>query len=444
MSARRSGVLVLAVLAALSCSDDATSGSIASLRFAIQPGDIIAGQPVTVSVEFTDASGHRVSTSDEVTIATTASGVDGRTFSARSGVAFATDYVVKQASDNQVLVATARGLRVVSLPFRVSASAADGAMSAVATNASESLLSNTAREVVFTFADRYGNRIPRAEVSVSSDVNGATFTPTGGKTGVDGTFRTSFRPPAIGTARFTATVNGLPISIAQPLTIGDACASSAAVVPGLISGRIVRGQGCTVGAIPMQFYQFTTITSGGFSMNFRPTFLMSAELRANPLEGNVPLVISDTSVIRQFLLPAGTYQLRIGAFSDDGPYTVTTTTTPANRGDTIRILALPGTYTGQTLAQGDFLNSVDGYTDAYAIFSTRPCTITARSTSFDTYLSLTNSFGLPVGVDDNSGGGTDAQITRTSCTSNGGAIRIDVTTAFSGQGGPYTLIIAFN
>jgi hypothetical protein len=110
----------------------------------------------------------------------------------------------------------------------------------------------------------------------------------------------------------------------------------------------------------------------------------------------------------------------------------------------MRVLALPGTYTGQTLAPGDFVNSIDSFTDSFAIFSTRPCTITVRSTAFDPYINLTSSFATNIGFDDNSGGGTDAQITRTSCSSSGGAIRIDIASVISSQTGPYTLIITYN
>jgi hypothetical protein len=158
----------------------------------------------------------------------------------------------------------------------------------------------------------------------------------------------------------------------------------------------------------------------------------------------VPLFATDTLVIRQWLLPAGTYEFRIGAATGQGHYSVTATPGPANRGDTIRIIAVPGTYTGQTLGPGDFLNSIGSYSDAYAIYSSRPCTITVRSTEFDPFISLTNSFGITVGSDDNSGGGTDARISRTSCTSNGGAIRVDIAGINPGLTGAYTLTIAYD
>jgi hypothetical protein len=430
----------------LSCSDP-TAVSFSSLRFSVQPAGGVAGQPMAVGIEFVDKNGDRATAvNDDVTIALgVGESVSGaRILAARNGVATIDDFIVTIASENHVVSATALGLTVVSLPFAVTAGPVNAERSTVAPSADQSLLSNTPRPIVFTFADEYGNPIPRADLSVTSSLSGATLTPAGGQTTSAGTFQTTYRPPASGSARFSAIVNGQSIALPMPLEVINACTPTAVTLPATMTGTLVREQGCLVGGSPFQFYRFTTATSGGLSINIESPFGAEFEVRADSSVPTVRLVAIDTTITRQWLLPEGAYEFRIGAFAGQGTYTVKATAAPANRGDTLRMLTLPGTYTGQTLAAGDFLNSLDSFTDSFAIFSARPCTITVRSTAFDPYIQLTSQFGILIGFDDNSGGGTDAQITRSSCSSAGGAIRIDIASVISGQTGPYTLIITYN
>jgi hypothetical protein len=437
---------VVVVVLALGCSD-ATSASFASLRFTEQPVGTVAGQPIGFTVEFVDAAGARATAVNDDVIVAVGSGeaaTGARTVVARNGVAVIDDFVVTMAADNHVLSATAGDLSVVSLPFAVTAGVANGARSSVVPSSDESLLANTPRTIVFTFADEYGNPLRRAEVSVASDLSGATLSPAAGKTTDQGTFLTTYRPPVVGSANFSAVVNGRSITFSAPLAILSACTPKQVTIPATMMGTLVREQGCLIAGAPFQFFQFTTATSSGLSLTVDTEFGAEFEVRGDPAIPNVRLVAPDTIVDRQYLLPAGSYELRIGAFASQGRYTMTAATSPANRGDTVRILVAPGTYTGQALAPGDFVNSIDGFTDSYVIHSARPCTITVRSAAFDPFIVLTNTFGISVGFDDNSGGGTDAQITRSSCTSIGGAIRIDLASTDNRGTGPYTLIITYN
>ena len=439
------GALVIAVLA-LGCSD-ATSASFASIRFSEQPAGAVAGEPMGFAIEFVTADGARATgVSDDVVVSlgTGETATGSRTVAVRSGIAELDDFVVTSAADDHVISASARGLTTVSLPFTVVPAEADGAHSMVATLPGESMLSNTPRSIVFTFADEFGNPIPRAEVSVTNDLIGATLNPTGGKTGLDGTFQTTYRTQSSGSAHFAALVNGLSIDLQSPLAVLNACTPSSITLPATMTGSFATEQGCLIAGQPFQFYQFTTASSGGVVMNIESAFGAEFEVRSDPAVPTVRLVAVDTTLSREWLLPAGSYEFRIGAFAGQGPYRVTAAATPANRGATVRILSMPGTFTGQTLDLGDFVNSLDAFTDSYAIYSSRPCTITVRSTAFDPYISLTNQFGISVGFDDNGGGGTDAQITRSSCISNGTAIRIDVSSVISDATGPYTLIVTYN
>lgn len=439
----RCAILVAAM--SIACND-AASPSFARIRFSQQPGGAVAGEPLTFSIEFLDDDGERATSvnSDVTVVLGDGDDVAGaRSVRAENGVATFDDFIVTAAGAHHVLSATSQGLKAISLPFTVTAAAVNAAQSTVAVVPGQTLLSNTPRSIVFTFADEYGNPISRADVTVASDVPGALLNPAGGKTTSEGTFQTNFRPPSTGTAHFSATVNARPIAIAAPLEIINACLPVPVSLPFTLSGTLIREQGCIIGGAPYELFRFTTATGGGVSMDIDAFFLATMNLRDDPAAQNVPLFALQP-VNRQWLLPAGTWEFRIGAEEGQGPYTVSAKGSPANRGDTIRILAVAGTYTGQTLAAGDFINSIDSFTDSFAIYSQRPCTITVRSTAFDPFISLSNSFGIAVGFDDNSGGGTDAQITRSSCTSTGGAIRIDIASGDPGATGPYTLIVTYN
>jgi hypothetical protein len=117
---------------------------------------------------------------------------------------------------------------------------------------------------------------------------------------------------------------------------------------------------------------------------------------------------------------------------------------PANTGQVLRLLATAGTYTGQALATTDVYDGFV-YSDYFLAYSTRPCTITVRSTAFDAFLLLGNAtFGGLVAFDDNSGGGTDAQISRPSCTASGGPVIIGVTSLYEASLGPYTVTVTFD
>jgi serine protease Do len=106
------------------------------------------------------------------------------------------------------------------------------------------------------------------------------------------------------------------------------------------------------------------------------------------------------------------------------------------------ITALPlGQPTNGRLALGDCEFSVDeSYVDVYEFTLTTAGTvqIDMGSTELDTYLGLFDATGPFIAEDDNSGGGTNAQIVR---QLNAGRYRVWANTTTGATSGAYTLTV---
>lgn len=183
------------------------------------------------------------------------------------------------------------------------------------------------------------------------------------------------------------------------------------------------GPGSCIGADgqPVDYYQFTTKADGTVAAVMMSTIIPSlltltdakdAELRTDAgsySEGN--------SILVQYL-KAGTYRLqaRSDEYNLTGAYRINQLFTasaskPAGCAPASLVLSTPKnaslTYTSCQYYDGTF-------TDFYKIIvtnSTKPVSINASSSVFDTYLILMDSKSNVLATDDNSGGGTNAQIT---------------------------------
>jgi hypothetical protein len=100
-------------------------------------------------------------------------------------------------------------------------------------------------------------------------------------------------------------------------------------------------------------------------------------------------------------------------------------------------LAVDATVNG-TLQQGDDLDIDGAYLDRYSLTVEEAGTIriTMRSDDVDSWLWLLNTNGTVITADDDSGGGLDAQITR---SLNRGCYLVEATSAFPGETGAYVL-----
>jgi hypothetical protein len=446
MTVRLSRALTTALLfgATMSCGSDSLGPPAFRLRFSAQPAAVVAGVAQAVQVELLGDDGARLTSSRDAVTLTVETGADATgewTVRASGGVATFADVVITEVRESHTLQATSRGLIVVSLPFAILPAGPNADESSFTVTGSE-LVSNTPYPVVFTFRDVFANSVANATVSLSSPTAGVTFTPATGVTNGDGQFTSTLRGPP-GSVRIRATVAGTSIDLPPELSIADACTPAPFAVPGTASGTLTQGTGCIVSARPTAIREFSISTVGGMTLDVRPTFDATFEIRRDPERETITFISDDSSNV-EWVLPVATYRLLVGASSGSGQYTLTATTGPGNTGDNAKVLVAGGTYTGQSLTNADLFDGI-WYTDLFFFADPRPCTITLNSTAFDAFLIIANAItGDPVSVDNNSGGGTDARVVRTSCRSVGQPIVINVTSVFEREVGPYTLTVTID
>lgn len=443
--------LFVALLAVTACSDSTPSANVAGLRFVQQPADVKAGQPFQVSVELLDASGEKISGNNSVTLSTANDGsVTGNaSVHADAGVATFSGVGVTQVGTAVQLKATSGNASVLSQSFVVTAGTAASAQSTV-TPANGTLPAFTGTTLLFTFRDQFGNPLVSVPVSLSASIAGS-FLPSSGTTTETGTFTTSFTPSVAGTATLSATVDGTPITLTNTFTVADVCAATAFSFPGSVSGTIPNGT-CLINNFPSASHRFTVsneyVAQFSVTSPFAPVFQVSA----NPPEQNLALRGASSPFISEWLLPAGTYNARVGAATGSGNYTLSGLVVPNDEGCTLRYLSVAGTYASQQILPNDcntdqYFDPPDGsLADFYAIQSIRPCTITMRSSVMNSFLLVADwdTFDY-IDYDDNSGGGVngqDAQIVAPVCASGSGPLVI-VANHHVAARGPYTLTITF-
>jgi hypothetical protein len=199
-----------------------SGGAVTSLQFTAQPGNGTAGASFTVVVELLTSNGKRAtSATDLVTLSV--SGVatlsGNTTQAAIAGVATFSSLTISRAGSGYQITATVNGITSTpSNAFTVVAGAASAAQTSVALSAT-SITTNTNVTATFTFKDALGNPQVSKTVSLTASLAGATFTPSSGTTGSDGTFAATFRATTTGSATITATVDGTQLTISAPFTV---------------------------------------------------------------------------------------------------------------------------------------------------------------------------------------------------------------------------------
>jgi len=214
-----------------------------------------------------------------------------------------------------------------------------------------------------------------------------------------------------------------------------------------VSGNLSASSGRSVGCSTCyaDLYQFTvpsgspqvvyiTMTSSAFD-----TFLRVLDSSGKALFANNDDKRTSTTTTNSFigaLLNPGTYRIEATSYdpAQAGAYTLAVRGTAANIGTVSLGQSVSGNLSsssGRTVL-GDG-SSADLY--EFTVTSQQVVTITMRSVAMDAYMVLMDSSGLYLASDDDSGGGTDAQIVRTLAPAR---YRIEAST-FVGQGGAYTL-----
>jgi hypothetical protein len=230
----------------------------------------------------------------------------------------------------------------------------------------------------------------------------------------------------------------------------NACTPLALTFPGLTNGSLAPSGGCQLGGAPTIAYRFTVPTGYNttqFSVStaaFAPTIFVTADPGQNG--GTVEYYSSVPGTISQYwALPPGTYRLWVqapagsgGAFSVSGNTISGDVLTGCGR----EAITVSVAISGLALDAGDCQFSTAGwYFDEYDIYSTLPCTITETSPVFAAEVNLRDIAGNQVGNAAATGAGANAQISLSSCTANGGPLRILATSASPGSTGAFSLSV---
>jgi hypothetical protein len=167
-------------------------------------------------------------------------------------------------------------------------------------------------------------------------------------------------------------------------------------------------------------YTFTTTASGAIAAVMVSgdvdSLLFLADSKGNPLRFDNNSYSQGNAIIVDYL-PAGTYKLQATSdgFQNQGNYQIDLLFTAAGSD--------PKTCAAKNAAVGKSITGLLSYTscqylddtfaDIYSVTITdasNPLDIAATSTAFDTYLILLDNKGNVLGIDDNSGGGTNAHL----------------------------------
>lgn len=442
----RLSLFVAALVAIASCGGGDSTGNttVASLRFVDQPENVDAGATFTVTVELLNPDGARATGSRASVLLRVSGGATLQgttTVEAVGGMATFDDVSVTTAVANLQLQAEAATFSTSSNAFTVSAGPATGAQSTAAA-ASTPISPYEPTEITFTFKDAFNNLIRQAVVAVSASQAGSSFNPQSGTTGTDGTFKSMFQPSGEGNVTFSAVIGAANIAFATPVAVSDPCPPAPMTFPGVQQGAVPTGS-CAVEGRPAAAYRFTT-AAGGVSFAVGSAFPPLLEVQTEPPGSNVRIQPSADMQEIEWLLPAGTFRFRVASLSNPGTFSATSALVPANTGQVIRVLVAAGTYGGQVLDATDVPFGDGSFIDFYYLYSTRPCTVTMRSTAFDAYLFLVNPMtGEAITENDDGGGGTDALATLPACNAGGGLPLLVLANHWPGMTGAYTLNIAF-
>lgn len=398
------------------------------------PTNIVAGATIAVTFTFKDQYGNPIP-GKTVTLSSSLAGV---TFTPSTGTTSATGTfttnMVATGAGTATVSATVDGVSI-SLPTAVTITAP--ATYTITTSSNPANGGTTTGGGTFTQG---------ASVTVTATAaNGFTFTNwTEGATAVSTNASYQFTAGANRTlvANFAAAIPCTPVAL---------------TFPGNANGTVSAATGCTAGTFPASIFQFTTAISGGHTFSATSTAFADPAIAVTtnpPGTTQAGWTTSTGTVIAEWILPVGTYRLRVVSNTgSSGPFSITGTATDAttnnclfNPGVPPRTFLVGGTYTGQSLGTGDCVFAGDGggqFVDIFFIRSPQACTITLTPTGFDAVLEARNG-DLDQGLvaPANAGGiGVAETISLPGCNLNQGTIGILPSAANPGATGTYTLTI---
>lgn len=238
------------------------------------------------------------------------------------------------------------------------------------------------------------------------------------------------------TGAYTLALNTVNVTV-SPITVGTA----ATTVNGSLSassGSSVACTGCFANS-----YGFTLSSAQTVQIDLTST-AFDAYLRVLDANGVVVAADDDSgggsnSRIRRSFA-AGTYRIEASSYSTGatGAFTLVVQVVSV----TVAQIAVGQTVNGTLSAtSGRSAGCAGCYADLYqfTVSSAQPLIIGLNSTAFDAYLRVLDAGGATVATDDDSGGGTNARISRTFAA---GTYRVEATSYSSAKAGAYTLSVA--
>jgi hypothetical protein len=185
------------------------------------------------------------------------------------------------------------------------------------------------------------------------------------------------------TVALTATSEGTTIA-STPFRV--VCPRGALVLPASVTGAL-SVESCVSSGRATAAYQFTMPAAGGVAFSVTSSFVPRLEVRTQPVTDNIVPPTPTAGAPIEWLLPAGTYQVRVSAPTPAGTFSITGASSAANTGcPPHRYVIVAGTYTGQRLAAGDCTFEDASLYDRFVIYTKSGCGVTVTSTAFEPWL----------------------------------------------------------
>lgn len=432
--------LLSTLVAAASCSGDETAPTqVRGLGFGGIPTVVSAGQSFTVTVELRGAQGEVITGATNRVALELSQGAFAfsgpTTVQAIDGVATFANLTVMQAASSLNFTATSGALSTTSTGFVVVAADPSTERSTVTPSAGY-IPPDYETQLTVLIADAFGNPVRAREISMSSTMPGATFTPASGLTSDAGTFVTTFRPNGTGATSVTASASGVAV-VNGSFSVVDRCPPVALPVPGTARGVLPCGD-YVPGALAPAEYEFAS-TGGVVALTVASDFLSLLEVSAGVGSNDLVLTSTGSPATVEWLLPTGSHTLRIRSATGLGAFQVSGAVVAAT-GATVRVLGAMGTYVGQSLAAGDFVNADSKLVDRFIFRASSPCTVTMRTTEFAAKLAVIDFItGARLG-EANVDIGVDAVVQLAACR-GAGTNPIGIYASRTAGAGAYTLIV---
>lgn len=369
-----------------------------------------------------------------------------------SGVATVGSWTLGTVAGTNTLTATTGSL----VPVTFSATGTAGPATVIVKTAGDGQQAATGFAVAtapsVAVKDAYGNPVSGAIVSFvvgagAGVLTGAVSTSNGSGLAAVGSWTLG---PFLGTNTVTAAGTGLSPVVFTATATAPVCVPQAMNIPATMNGALIASS-CFFSDRKAQTYSTQVASTTAFrltalSTQFSPFIAVTSDLADSWFYSTG---VAGSPLARRWLVPAGSYRIALATENSQlGSFTLTSAAESqgATGCEGTNLMGLSIT-TSQTLSSTDCAGG-GYYYDAFHLVSSRPCTITMSSSVFDAYLEIYDYDGALVYYDDDSGGGTSASISLTSCrvgyqSSEHRGLRITPTSYLSGSTGAYTLAITF-